>query len=46
MELEENLRDFSKQFFPRRVKLTFDGIDGRGGFNRCWESAPVVYDSC
>ncbi len=24
-------RDFDKQFLPHRVKLTLEGIDGRGG---------------
>ncbi len=33
----------SKQFFPHRVKLT---LEGRGGYNRSGEPAPVFYDSC
>ncbi len=28
-----NLQDFTKQFFPRQVQLTFEGVDGRGGYN-------------
>ncbi len=32
-------RDFGKQFFPRRVKLALEGIDGRDGFNRSEEPA-------
>ncbi len=32
--------------FPRRVKLTFKGIEGRGGYNRSGEPVPVFYGSC
>ncbi len=39
-------RDFSKQFFPHRVKLALEGIYGRGGFNRSGEPVPVFSDSC
>ncbi len=39
------LRNFSKQFFPRRVKLALEGIYGRGGYNRSREPVPVFYDS-
>ncbi len=31
---------------PTRVKLTFEGIDGRGGYNRSGEPVPVFYDYC
>ncbi len=39
------LRDFSKQIFPRRVKLTLEGIYGRGDYNRSGAPVPVFYDS-
>ncbi len=39
------LRDFGKQFFPRRVKLVLEGIYGRGGYNRSREPVPEFYDS-
>ncbi len=41
-----NLRDFRKQFYPRRVKFTFEVIGGRGSYNRSGEPVPVFYDSC
>ncbi len=41
-----NLQDFSKQFFPHRVKLTFEGIDGRGGYNRSREPVPIFNEAC
>ncbi len=31
---------------PTRVKLTFEGIDGRGGYNRSGEPVPVFNDYC
>ncbi len=34
------LRDFSKQFFPGRVKLAHGGIYGTGGHN--WSGEPVL----
>ncbi len=34
------LRDFGKQFFPGRVKLAHEGINGTGGYNRSGE--PVL----
>ncbi len=40
---EGKLRDFSKQFFPRRVKLTLEGVYGRGGYNRSGEPVPVYF---
>ncbi len=38
-------RDSSKRFLPRRVKLRFEGIDGRGGYIRSGEPVPIFYDS-
>ncbi len=40
-EKEEKLRDISKQFVPRRVKLTLEGIYGIGGV-----PVSVFYDLC
>ncbi len=41
---EVKLGDFSKQFFPRRVKLTLEGIHEKGGYNRSGEPVPVFWD--
>ncbi len=41
-----NLQDFSKQVFPHGVKFTFEGIDGRGGYNRSKEPVTEFNDSC
>ncbi len=43
---EGKLRDFSKQFSPRRVKLTLEGIYGRDGYIRSGEPVSEFYDSC
>ncbi len=43
---EGKLRDFSQQFFPRRVKLAPEEINRKGGYNRSREPVPVFYESC
>ncbi len=40
------LTEFRKQFFPRRVKLTLEGIDGMGGYKRSGEPVRIFYESC
>ncbi len=42
---EGKIWDFSKQFFPRRVKLTLERIYGMGNNNRSGEPVLVFYDS-
>ncbi len=42
----EKSREFSKQFFPRRVKLTFEGIYGGADYSCIGGPVSVFFNSC